>query len=264
VGKTDAWAAAQTHGNRGDFLKRLVGTGLVVATLLVATAPSGRAAGGTNITGAPQLSYGVLEAGGGTPDEFWRIATYGGDRLTLRIDWGASNLGVIDIYPPTVDDYTLLGTRPVGSWQNDGNEGGGRRQYSFTIPFSGDGALAICERNGGGCDENPPQGINAGDLSDPFTFAVTDAHAASLSLSAPIVARRASLVTITGRVRSPAGIPQGDCLFPGEHILPLNSNGVCTGHLRLRQARRQTIRVKFVPADGWQATSAQRTIRLVR
>lgn len=234
--------------------------GLVGATLGFVSVAR---AGGRSIAGAPQLVYGQLEAGGGTPDEFWRIATYGGDQLTLRIDWGVDTLGMIEIYPPSVDDYTLTEAKPVGFWQNDGNEGGGKRQYVFTIPFTGNGTLAICERNGGSCDENPSSSFDQS-LSDPFSFTVTDAHATGLSVSAPRLARRRSTVTVTGHVQSPAGVPQGSCLFPHDRVVPLTSQGVCAGRVRLGGGHRQSVRVEFVGDDGWQSASARRTIRLLR
>jgi hypothetical protein len=225
--------------------------------------PVADAGGGTTIAAAPQLSYGQLEGGGGTPDEFWRIAAFTGDKLTLPIDWGQSTLGVIDIYGPGVDDYTLSGARAVDGWQSDGQEGG-KRQYSFLVPFTGTGTLAICQRNGGGCNQNPPSGINSDTVSEPFTFTVADTHAVSLTLRAPSLARRGSLVTVTGQLRSPAGTPQGSCLFPGEVAAAVSSAGTCSGRVRLGQRHRQTIRVQFVPNDGWQATSARRAVRLIK
>lgn len=78
---------------------------LGVAALAGALVAPGAAAasGGSSIASAPVYAYGTLENGGGTHDEFWRLSTVPGDRLTLDIDFGTdptgtNSLGAIDVW----------------------------------------------------------------------------------------------------------------------------------------------------------------------
>ncbi len=109
--------------------RRVLCAGLLTPAVIALVCASALATGGATIAAAPSLSYGHPEGGGGVPDEFWRIAAFTGDKLTLRVDWGTNTLGVVDIYAPNVDDYTLSGASAVDRWQSDGYEGG-KRQYA--------------------------------------------------------------------------------------------------------------------------------------
>ena len=101
-------------------------------------------------------------------------------------------------------------------------------------------------------------------FSFPFTFTATVAHATTLSLKAPSLGHRGSLVTVTGQVRSPAGTPQGTCLFPKGAVVALTSTGTCSGRVKLGHRRHQRIVARFVPSDGWQAVRTTRPILVIK
>jgi hypothetical protein len=235
---------------------------VVVALAVVVLCPAASlASGGSSIASAPTLVYGQLENGGGTHDEYWHLQTYAGDKLTMDIDFGSNNLGTIDVWAPAVTDYTIKQAQAYWSKVSDGYELG-KFQFHITSPFTGLNTMAICARNGGDCNPATSGGINTYILTEPFSFTITDAHQTSLAITAPRLARRGATITVRAAVRSSAGTPEGACLIQGAEA-PLAA-GQCSKRVRLGHGRRQTIRVSFVPDDGWQPTSGRRTIRLAR
>ena len=224
--------------------RALISIPAALAALLL-TPGASLAAGGTSIATAPTISYGALEAGGGVEDEFWRMPVSAGDIVTFDIEEGTG--GGIDfrLLSPSINDYT------VHQHNEDGlDPTGGKSQETWRSPFTGIGTLWVVNwRDGSGNLEN-------------FTFIATLTHATSLAISAPSLARRGSTITVHARVSSPAGTPEGACLISGEEATL--SAGVCSKRVRLRNGTKQTIHVSFVPNDGWQAASSNRTIHLLR
>jgi hypothetical protein len=225
---------------------------------------SAQASGGGSIATAPMLGLGQVTAGGGLQQEFWRVALYSGDRITFLADLSGPVFKnyAFTLYPPTVTDYNLRSADAA----NELIATNGKNELFLTSPFSGLGTLDICE---GSILATTPCGRAASDFvqnlegqADPYSFTATIAHATTLAISAPTLARRGSRITVRATLNSPAGVPQGNCLISGKPY-PV-TGGQCTGRVRLGHAHRQTIHVEFVPDDGWQASVGHRTIRLVR
>jgi hypothetical protein len=207
------------------------------------------ASGGGSIADAPTLAYSQLENGGGTYVDYWHLQTYAGDKLTMDIDFGTNNSEEIDVWAPSVTDYTIKEAQAYWSWRDNQS---GKFQFHITSPFAGPSTMAICVI---GC-------TTPYILTKPFSFTITDAHQTSLAITAPHLARRGATITVRATVQSSAGTPEGACLIQGTEV-PLTA-GQCSKRVRLGHGRQQTIRVSFVPADGWQSTSGRRTIRLAR
>jgi hypothetical protein len=154
----------------------------------------------------------------------------------------------VNLYSPSTEDATIRSATPASSQ----NTQGGANLLKFTIPFTGLAVLQVMANTS--CYEI--------DRIASYTFTATVAHAVSLAISAPVIARPRSLVTVAATVRSVAGTPEGACLIQGIEA-PL-AGGRCTKPMRLGRSSRQTIRVSFVPGGGWQEASGQRRIRLAR
>ncbi len=223
----------------------------VVALLLVPAVSRGD--GGATIGAAPPLALGAVESGGAHYIDFWRVQLYAGDVITFDAD--LSNYDgdmTFDLFDPSVNEYTVSGAEPAASTTRREST---KQQFTLTSPYTGLGTLAVCQTEGSACTTPEFK-------EHPFTFTATITHAVSLSVSAPILARRKSLVTVAAKVQSVAGTPEGACLIQGAPV-PLTA-GICSKRVRVGRGARQTIRVSFVPNDGWQEASAQRHIRLVR
>lgn len=234
-------------------IRRMKGTSMLryssaavvgVAALLLYPADS-LASGGTSIASAPTLAYGLLEAGGGSQSEFWRMPVTSGDRVTFDIDNELDQDLDFRLRPPTTTDYTVRqnledGLGPISK---------GKTEVSWLAPFSGDAVLWITNWR------DSPERMGS------YTFTATVTHAAHMTISAPVLARHGTTVTTRATVTSPAGTPEGACLIQGTEA-QLQA-GQCAAQVRLSvRGRTQKLRASFVPADGWQAASASRTIRL--
>lgn len=238
-----------------------------VATAAVALiAATALASGGGSVAAAPMLAYGQVVAGGGLEQEFWRLPLYSGDRITFLAELGSNpEYGTREygftLYSPSVTDYNL---RDAGA-SNEAALSAGKNEFTLTSPFSGVGTLDVCE---GLVESSQPCGELAVGIitplvkqADPYSFTATITHTTSLLISVPTLARRGSIAIVRASVQSPAGAPQGSCLIQGR--LVTLTGGKCVKRVRLGLGRRQTIRVSFVPDDGWQAGSGHRTIRLL-
>jgi hypothetical protein len=234
-------------------------TGFVIATAVVALllASSAVASGGTSIASAPMLPLGgALETGGGKRGEFWRMQLYGGDRVTIDMELsGGEYQADLFLIAPSINDFTLQGSTPT----LDLKARIGKSQNIMQAPSTGLWTLDICQQTVGSFCTN--DGEYFGSAAEPYSFTATVTHATSLLVSAPTLARRASSATVRASVESPAGTPQGSCLIQGA-VVPL-AGGRCAKRVQLGHGHRQTIRVSFVPDDGWQAGSGRRTIRLL-
>jgi hypothetical protein len=218
--------------------------------LLIMPTPS-FAASGNPIAEAPTIQYGALEAGGGRIGcEYWRLPTYVGDRLTFRWQDIAGEYGPnVNLYSPVVEDATIRTATPVSSQDTHG----GANLLEYTAPFTGLATVQVMANTS--CSEY--------DQIATYTFTANVTHAVSLTVTAPLLARPRSVVTIAATVQSVAGTPAGACLIQGAEA-PL-TGGRCSRRLRLGRSRRaQTVHVSFVPADGWQEASGERRIRLAR
>jgi hypothetical protein len=218
------------------------------ASLLLCPAAS-LASGGASIAEAPTIPVGTLISGGGQPwHQYYRLPLYGGDALTLDLAMpqpGACPAALtLSLYQPQVNDYQIETARPLDStgWVEQG-----KHEYTWTSPFTGSGILQAS-----GCNS----GIAA------FNLITSVVHQTAITLHAPTLAKRGSLVTVSALVQSPAGVPQGTCLIQHRPV-PL-VGGRCEQRIRVGHGHRQTIGVQFVPEDGWQAASGHRAIRLYR
>ncbi|MGH3439574.1 MAG: hypothetical protein ACRDRN_24345 [Sciscionella sp.] len=238
----------------------------VLAGLLVllAAPTASLASGGDSIADAPTLVYGQVTAGGGLREEFWRMQLYESDRVTFTADLGVEGqiLGGTQeygftLYAPSVTDYNIRSA----SAATEAAPIGGKNEFVLKSPFSGLGTLDVCQGNleaDNSCGEwwdLDPEAL-------PYSFTATISHATTLTVSTPSLARRGSRVTVRARVQSPAGTPEGACLIHGAEA-PLD-DGQCAKRIRLGRGSRQTVRVAFVPNQGWQGASAHRTILLAR
>jgi hypothetical protein len=131
---------------------RLAIAGAVAVVGGVVPAGLAAASGSNTIATAPVLTYGQLEVAGGKQDEFWRINTFAGDALTIRADLGESTILHFEVYDPSVDDFRIQEAAAVARWDGNGYMSG-KREIKLDIPFSGQGTLAFCERNAGGCSD---------------------------------------------------------------------------------------------------------------
>lgn len=224
---------------------------VVAFVALLALASVSNASGGASIASAPTVSLGALESGGGPPSQqYWRLPLVAGDALTLDVEdtpqaHECPDSIDLSLYEPSVTDYQIAQAQPVHTTGYLNSSG--KQEFKWTSPFTGAGIFQA-------------SGCNNGITS--FTFIATVVHPTLLSVHAPALARRGSLITVSALVRSPAGVPQGSCLISGKPA-PV-TGGQCSGRVRLGHGHRQTIRVAFVPEDGWQASAGHRTIRLVR
>jgi hypothetical protein len=202
------------------------------------------------IAEAPTIQYGALEAGGGQIGcEYWRLQTYTGDRVSLRWQDIEGEYGPrVNLYSPAVEDATIRSATAVASDEAQS----GANLLQFTAPFSGLATLQVMANTS--CYEY--------DRIATYTFTASVTHAVNLAISAPILARPESRVSVSAVVQSPAGTPEGACLIQGAQT-PL-TGGHCTRRVRLGRSGRQTVRVAFVPGDGWQEASGSRHIRLAR
>jgi hypothetical protein len=232
-------------------------------SLLAASAA--HASGGESIASAPAVVYRQVMAGGGLEQEFWRMQLYSGDKITFLADLGSNpEYGTREfgftLYSPSVTDYNLRDA----SASNEAALNAGKNEFFLKSSFSGVGTLDICE---GLVESSRPCGQLAVDIitplvkqADPYSFTATVRHATSLAISAPTIARRGANATIRANLSSPAGTPQGNCLIQ-RHLVPTVA-GRCALRVRLGHGHAQTVRVAFVPDDGWQPASGRRTIRL--
>jgi hypothetical protein len=232
--------------------RSLLATLACLALLLVTPALS-VASGGETIGDAPPLNLGTVETGGAHFIDFWRVQLYQGDVITFDADLSNYDAGTIfDLFAPSVNEYTLSHTQAAAA---TGRLPAEKQQFTLTSPFTGMGTLSVCQTESPDCTVG-------GFKENPYTFTASVTHAVSLAVSAPILARPRSRVTVSAVVQSPAGSPQGACLIQGIEA-PL-TGGHCARRVRLGRTGRQTVRVSFVPDDGWQEASGARHIRLAR
>lgn len=245
-------------------MRLLLALAAVAVALALALAPGAAASGGTSIADAPTLALGQVTAGGGQQQEFWRAALYSGDQITFLADLTGPEFKnyAFTLYDPSVTDYSLRNAEAA----NELIATFGKNQLFLSSPFTGLGTLDICE---GAILATKPCGQAAADFvqnleaqADPYSFTATITHATNLVIAAPTIARQGSSVMVRATVRSPAGVPQGNCLIQ-RHLEPLVA-GQCSRRLRLGHGRRLSVRVAFVPDDGWQARSGHRTIRIAQ
>jgi hypothetical protein len=232
--------------SRRRLTASLAGLAAAVATS-GAGVPAARAAGGGSIAAAPTLPFGVLVSGGGQPDhQYYRVPLFGGDRLTLDLDKQASDCSYLDLslFQPSVTDYQVGAAEPVDTTKY--LYGTGKQEIIWNAPFTGGWILEV--------KGVPECGI------EPFTLIATPAHRTAVVVHAPSLARRGSTIAVQAAVQSPAGQPTGSCLIAGSSV-PVVA-GQCAGRLRLGRGRRQTVRVEFVPDEGWLASAGRRVIRL--
>jgi hypothetical protein len=223
-----------------------------LTALLIAPAAS-FASGAESIAEAPPLNLGGVESAGGHFIDFWRTQLFSGDVMTVDADLSSYDGDILfDLYAPTVNDYTLSQAEPLAE---TGYLSAGKQQFVLRSSVTGVGTLAVCSTEDRTCD-------NGGAGEPPFTFAASITHAVTLAISAPILARPKSRVAVSVVVQSPAGTPEGACLIQG--VEATLTDGHCTGRVRLGRFGRQTVRVSFVPDDGWQEASGTRHIRLAR
>jgi hypothetical protein len=226
----------------------------LAALCFVALVPTAAVAGGgETIAAAPTLSFGTLEAGGGQQLVFWRVSLFAGDALTVDLEVAEhSSQTYFDLFDPAVTDFTISKSHYVAS---SGVLGNGKQQFTLTSPFTGLGTLVVCS----GLDETcHPGGVPV----KPLTFTAVVSHATHIAVSAPVLAKRRSIVTVRVTVQSPAGTPHGACLIQG--VSETLAGGRCSRRIRLGRQARQRIAVSFVPEDGWNAATGSRVIRTVR
>lgn len=244
-------------------LIRVARSAVAISALALLMASTAVASGGSSIATAPTLEPGQLIAGGGLQQEFWRVQLASGDRITFLAELSGPVFRnyAFTLYPPAVTDFNLRSAASA----NELIATHGKNELFLTAPFSGLGTLDICE---GAILPEKPCGVAAADIiqnleaqADPYSFTATIAHATTLAVSAPTLARRGARVTVRATVSSPAGVPQGSCVIAGRAV-PV-TGGRCSARIRLGHGHRQTLKVAFVPADGWQDASGHRTIRLL-
>jgi hypothetical protein len=227
---------------------------LASLTALLTLPAASFASGAESIAEAPPLALGGVESAGGHYIDFWRTQLFSGDVVTVDADLSTYDADILfNLYAPTVNDYTLSQAEPIAE---TGYLSGGKQQFTLRSSVTGLGTLAVCRTEDRTCDNG-----GAGD-EPPFTFTASVTHAVSLAIAAPILARPKSRITVSAVVQSPAGTPEGACLIQGAEA-PL-TDGHCTLRVRLGRSGRQTVRVSFVPDDGWQEASGTRHIRLAR
>jgi len=228
---------------------RLVACATAIAGVALSLTSAAFASGGASIAEAPTLPVGTLISGGGQPwHQYYRLPLYGSDEVTLDLEMpgaGACPAAlVLSLYQPQVTDYQIEAARPLDStgWVEPG-----KHEFKWLSPFTGAGIVQAS-----GCNS----GIAA------FNLLITVAHQTAVTVHAPTLAKRGSVVIVSAIVQSPAGVPQGTCLIAGRPA-PL-TNGRCERRVRLRHGHRQTVGAQFVPDDGWQASAGHRTIQLYR
>jgi hypothetical protein len=232
-------------------LTRVAACVTAIAWGALSLAPVAFASGGGSIAAAPTVSLGALEGGGGPPSpQYWRLPLVAGDAITLDLEDTPQAHECpasleLSLYEPSVTDYQISQAQPVHTTGYLNSSG--KQEIKWASPFTGAGILQAS-----GCTNG----------TTSFTFIATVVHATLVTVHAPTLARRGSVVVVSALVQSPAGVPQGTCLIAGRPAPVMN--GRCSGRVRFGHGHRQSIHVEFVPDDGWQAASGHRAIRLYR
>ncbi len=141
------------------------------------------------INGAPGITSGACEAGGGGAIDFWGVALNAGDQVQLAVS-PPDVAGVeFDLYAPGTTDTSFTQTAPVDS---DTVSGGAAGKATLTATVAGTYVLAVCEpaaagtssdcraiRTGGGRDfQLPMRPYTFGPVTSP---AGTDANGGDTS-----------------------------------------------------------------------------------
>ena len=139
-------------------------------------APAARAtSGAATIAAAPQLPIGATFVGGAVAhDEYWRVTLAAGD--TLTIDYQPTNGGEVDldIYKPSVTDYTIGNASEVaGAWTT------GKDEFTWTATGQGSWILKVYSYDG-------------------YQLTAHVQHVFATRLT-PALGRRGAIVTINGR-----------------------------------------------------------------
>ncbi len=151
------------------------------ATTLIASPCSASEQRATStIAGAPSLSVGNCEAGGGENVDYWKVQLNGGDQVQIDTTntapsyWGDR----FELYAPGTSDGSFRASPPVSSGRV-GN--GGPSTITLQAPYTGTFILAVCEDSQGNAPDCrtavPPAGQSTpGDIANPmnpYTFATT-------------------------------------------------------------------------------------------
>jgi hypothetical protein len=242
---------------------------IACGTWALSAAPAG-ATGASTIAAAGPLPQNALVVGGGQPVEFFRVALSAGDQLDLSYDMlNEPNCGYLYLFDPTVTDFNLEQANAVSS----SNVRPGEQAVALTSSFNGVGTLAVSIDGpnyfGPGSlasTRYPPLGApeSSCDVVTPFSLTATIEHLTQASfLQLPSrLDRPSQRVRLQARIQSPAGTPEGECMFerlkgsPPVRVAeaPVH-NGTCGATVRAGQRGSVTFRVTFT-GNGWQTSQA--------
>ena len=168
------------------FTPTLVGGGVSPADA------AGEVQASPTITGAPRLTIGNFEAGGGNHVDFWLMRLAGGDQVQFDATVPTAYYD-FDLYAPGTTDRKLEVTSPLDI--SAGDDAAGQNYFTLRAPYTGTFILAVCQQaSNGDCSTT-----DAGSGTDPmgaYTFtpsiisgpAPTNPTTTKLRLSATSVA----------------------------------------------------------------------------
>lgn len=248
----------------GLWAKKVVA--LLAATVVVCGAAAGSASaeGASTIATAGALPLGTLVVGGGQTANFYRVQLSAGDRIDIGYDMlSQPNCGYLYLFDPTVSDFSLAEAKAVSAV----NVGPGQQSVTLTSSFNGLGTLAVVidGPNNTQSSTYPPLQTPTYKCTvvTPFSFVATIEHLTQVYFSrVPSGVSSRQRLRISARVESPAGSPQGTCMFeriaasiPVRVAQAIVHNGVCAATVRPGRAGRVAFRVTFT-GTGWQTAKA--------
>jgi hypothetical protein len=167
------------------------------------------------IAGAPTISTGVFEAGGGGPIDFWKLPLARGENVQFTVGYPSGNTYAVSLYAPGTTDATFSTASAVSGAIT--NSSVTLSTLTLQAPYNGTFILAVCQNvSYNNCSNVPDQsGTNP---MYPYTFeTVGPKSSTSLTLSTSSVtyANEKSL-KITAAVKGSLGLtPSGGVVITG-------------------------------------------------
>ncbi len=127
---------AQTPMNPYTFTTSFVGGGISAKTAARETKAS------PTIKGARKLGLGNLEAGGGGPVDFWKVALRGGDVVQFSATTPSGSTYVFALYKGSTNDTNFPAAKAVSSVTSNFS---GKSVIDLRAPSNGTFVLAVCQ-----------------------------------------------------------------------------------------------------------------------
>jgi Bacterial Ig-like domain (group 3) len=144
------------------FTPTLVGGGVSPADA------AGEVQASPTITGAPPLTIGNFEAGGGNHVDFWLMRLADGDQVQFNVEEPTAYYD-FDLYAPGTTDRKLEVTSPLDTADSDES---GQNYLTLRAPYTGTFILAVCQQ-ASNADCSTTDAGSGTDPMGPYTFTPT-------------------------------------------------------------------------------------------